>query len=39
MQMEWIGMRKEAVDEVTDVKGGQIYRALKATIKPFWLFP
>lgn len=29
----------EAVDEVTGVKGGRIYRALKATTKTFLAFP
>lgn len=29
----WSGIGEEVVDEVTDVIGGQIYRALKATIR------
>lgn len=41
MQMEWSARREGEVevDEVTDVKQGQIYRALQYTIKTSLAFP
>ena len=39
MWLEWSGIKEEVVKEVTDETVGQIYRALKATMRSLTFSP